>query len=168
MKNTLLQLQKISVGMWIVVWLIFFISSIFEIIKDFSQPSNSILFVDGIKQTISICFYFYIGLLLFKLLYSNRQNLISKIISEDGIKSIRSIWLAIFSYLLFKFFFINTVNWFVLSRLDNTLKAEVLGYGVRTGIRPYTDLFIANIIVWTLLSVLNYSLNLKKENDLTI
>ncbi|WP_029277192.1 hypothetical protein [Pedobacter borealis] len=168
MKNKLQQLQKISVGMWLVVWLIFFISGIFEIIKDFSAPTNSILFIDGIKQTVSIGFYFYIGWLLFKMVYNNRQHIASTIVSEDGIKKIKGIWYAIFSYLLFKFFFTNIVTWFILPRLAYVQQAEVLGYGIKVGIKPFADLFIANVVVWALLLVLNYSLGLKKENDLTI
>ncbi|WP_293307001.1 hypothetical protein [Pedobacter sp. UBA5917] len=168
MKNTLQQIQKISVGMWLVVWLIFFISTISEIIKDFSAPTNSILFLDGIKQTVSIGFYLCIGWLLFKLVYNDRQYIATTIVSEEGIKKIKAIWYAIFSYLIFKFFFISIISWFILPGLVDVQQAEVLGYGVKVGIKPFTDLFIANVIVWALLLVINYSLRLKKENDLTI
>ncbi|WP_147243798.1 hypothetical protein [Pedobacter miscanthi] len=168
MKNRLQQIQKISVGMWLVVWLIFFISGISEIIKDFRSPTNSILFIDGVKQAVSLVFYFCIGWLLFKLVYNNRQHIATTIVSDKGIKKIKAIWYTIFSYLIFKFFFITIISWFILPRLADVQQAEVLGYGVKVGIKPFTDLFIANVIVWALLLVINYSLRLKKENDLTI
>jgi len=153
--------------LWTIVWLIFFISTAMEILRDFQSGSSSIQFYDGIKQLISCFFYIYIGIILFKFVF-NREVIGLYLVSEKGLRRVQQLWLALFSLLAFKFFYINIVSWFILAHLEHVQHAELLGYDFQTGLKPFTDLFIATVIVWAFNIVLRLTVEFKKENDLTI
>jgi len=165
--KTLTTLQKTGRILWAITWSIYLISLLFESAHNLFQPIKSLLFIEGVRQLIITVFYAIAGFILLGLIWS-RDKIIINIVSEEGLKKIKALWYTIFGLGLFKFLYTYTVILFILPSIADQSKANLFGYTILTGLKPYSDLFIAVAILGVLFSLLNHTVKLKKENDLTI
>jgi magnesium-transporting ATPase (P-type) len=170
MKNhskNLKMFQKTSRIVWTITWFIFILTSLIDAIRNLFYPFLTLEFVEGVRQLVITVIYTFVCYILFSLIW-NRERLIVNVLSEQGVKKVRKLWYAIFSLAVFKFIYTHLIILFVLPYIKDQSKANLFGYNILQGLKPYSDLFIATAILGVLVILLDHTIKLKAEQDLTI
>lgn len=169
-KTQLTIFQKSFLAVWVIAILVSFINDILEFGHVIKQGLYSIAFNDGLKQLVLNCFYTYISLLLFQLLYQQKDRFVN-LLSIDGIKKVSRILSVLVSLLITKVVFNFIIVKYVIPKAADASIAKGLGYDVGMKLlkwQSHKDLIIAIAIVWVFLLVLEHAQKLKQEQDLMI
>ncbi len=164
------KMQQLVVGVWMTATAIFIIESIVKLYPALANPSlRSLVFNDALKQLVVTLLYGVVAYHLFRLAYTRKGAFIN-LVSEEGLQQLRKILASLIALLLAKLVFNEIIVRYVLPKAEDAHLATQLGYFGHTGLKlqPHADLIIAIVMVWIFLLVLSYSVQLKKEQELTI
>lgn len=164
------KMQKIAIGVWTAAVALFIVESILRLYPAFVRHSaRSLVFNDALKQLLVTLLYGLVAFYLFRLIYTRKGAFIN-LVSEEGLAQLRKIWSALLSLLLTKVVANEIIVRYVLPKAEDASLAQQMGYLTRQGLRlqPHADLIIAIVMVWIFMLVLSYSVQLKREQELTI